>query len=61
MILLDGKVCGDVFYDDVSKIASYITPVPFGIGPMTIAMLLYQLIILSNKCKKGDEDEEKEI
>ena len=57
----DGKVCGDVFYDDVSKIASYITPVPFGIGPMTIAMLLYQLIILSNKCKKGDEDEEKEI
>jgi methylenetetrahydrofolate dehydrogenase (NADP+)/methenyltetrahydrofolate cyclohydrolase len=31
---------GDVVFSDVSKKASYITPVPGGVGPMTIAMLL---------------------
>jgi len=36
----DGKLCGDVAYDEVSEKASYITPVPGGVGPMTIAMLL---------------------
>ena len=36
----NGKLCGDVAYDEVSKIASYITPVPGGVGPMTIAMLM---------------------
>ena len=36
----DGKLCGDVDYEPVSKIASAITPVPGGVGPMTIAMLL---------------------
>lgn len=35
-----GKVCGDVDFDSVSPIASAITPVPGGVGPMTIAMLL---------------------
>lgn len=34
------KVCGDVDFENVSKRASYITPVPGGVGPMTIAMLL---------------------
>ena len=34
------KLCGDVDYQDVKDIVSYITPVPGGIGPMTIAMLL---------------------
>ena len=37
---LDGKLCGDVDYDVAKDIASYITPVPGGCGPMTIAMLL---------------------
>ena len=37
---LDGKLCGDVDYEVVKEIASYITPVPGGCGPMTIAMLL---------------------
>ncbi len=37
---VDGKLCGDVDYEEVSKIASYITPVPGGVGPMTRAMLL---------------------
>lgn len=36
----NNKLCGDVDFDDVKDIASYITPVPGGIGPMTIAMLL---------------------
>lgn len=36
----DGKLCGDVKYDEVEPKASYITPVPGGVGPMTIAMLM---------------------
>lgn len=36
----DGKLCGDVDFDAVSKVASFITPVPGGVGPMTRAMLL---------------------
>lgn len=36
----DGKLCGDVNYAEVAPVASWITPVPGGVGPMTIAMLL---------------------
>ncbi|MGN0657261.1 MAG: bifunctional methylenetetrahydrofolate dehydrogenase/methenyltetrahydrofolate cyclohydrolase FolD [Ruminiclostridium sp.] len=36
----ENKLCGDVKYDEVEKKASYITPVPGGVGPMTIAMLM---------------------
>ena len=36
----DGRLVGDVAFDDVSKVASMITPVPGGVGPMTITMLL---------------------
>ena len=36
----DGKLCGDVDYAAVEPIAGYITPVPGGVGPMTIAMLM---------------------
>jgi len=36
----EGKLCGDVDFDGVEKVASYITPVPGGVGPMTITMLL---------------------
>lgn len=36
----NGKLCGDVDYDAVSSVASAITPVPGGVGPMTIAMLM---------------------
>ncbi|MCX8083764.1 MAG: bifunctional methylenetetrahydrofolate dehydrogenase/methenyltetrahydrofolate cyclohydrolase FolD [Calditerrivibrio sp.] len=38
---LDGKLVGDVKFDEVKDIASYITPVPGGVGPMTITMLMY--------------------
>ncbi len=37
---VDGKLRGDVEFDEVSKTAKYITPVPGGVGPMTVAMLL---------------------
>lgn len=36
----DGKLCGDVDFDAVEKKASFITPVPGGVGPMTVAMLM---------------------
>jgi methylenetetrahydrofolate dehydrogenase (NADP+)/methenyltetrahydrofolate cyclohydrolase len=35
-----GKLCGDVDFDGVKEVAGYITPVPGGVGPMTITMLL---------------------
>lgn len=38
--LENGKLCGDVDFEGVSEVASYITPVPGGVGPMTIAMLM---------------------
>ncbi|MDE7199258.1 MAG: bifunctional methylenetetrahydrofolate dehydrogenase/methenyltetrahydrofolate cyclohydrolase, partial [Lachnospiraceae bacterium] len=37
----NNKLCGDVDYEDVSPVCSAITPVPGGVGPMTIAMLMY--------------------
>lgn len=40
----DGKICGDVDFEEVSKVASYITPVPGGVGPMTIAMLMNNIV-----------------
>lgn len=40
----EGKVCGDVDFEEVEKIASYITPVPGGVGPMTIAMLMTNIV-----------------
>ena len=36
----NGKLCGDVDFAQVEPKASYITPVPGGVGPMTIAMLM---------------------
>lgn len=38
----NGKLIGDVKYDEISEVASYITPVPGGVGPMTITMLMEQ-------------------
>ena len=40
----DNKLCGDVDFDSVEKVASYITPVPGGVGPMTIAMLMQNCV-----------------
>ncbi len=40
----NGKLCGDVDFDTVKEIAGYITPVPGGVGPMTIAMLMKNVV-----------------
>jgi methylenetetrahydrofolate dehydrogenase (NADP+)/methenyltetrahydrofolate cyclohydrolase len=40
----EGKLCGDVDFDSVAPIASHITPVPGGVGPMTITMLLMNTV-----------------
>lgn len=46
----EGKLVGDVDFENVEKKASYITPVPGGVGPMTIAMLM------SNVCKAAKKE-----
>ena len=49
---VDGKLCGDVVFEEVSKVATHISPVPGGVGPMTIAMLaqnIYEAHLLQIK------------
>ena len=48
----EGKLCGDVDFDAVKDKCSYITPVPGGVGPMTITMLLYNTVCAAERsCK----------
>ena len=47
--LPDGKLVGDVDFDQVSKVAGAITPVPGGVGPMTIAMLLSNTVTAAER------------
>lgn len=49
----DGKLVGDVDFENVSKKASYITPVPGGVGPMTIAMLMNNVIKAAKEQQKS--------
>ena len=46
---VDGKLCGDVDFEPVSQIASWITPVPGGVGKMTIAMLMDNTVAAAEK------------
>lgn len=46
---VDGKICGDVDFENVSKKSSYITPVPGGIGVMTVTMLMENTILLTKQ------------
>ena len=59
--IINGKIKGDVDYDAVSKVAAYLTPVPGGVGPMTIAMLLYNTLLgacrLSGRTLRFDPEE----
>ncbi|WP_113674828.1 bifunctional methylenetetrahydrofolate dehydrogenase/methenyltetrahydrofolate cyclohydrolase FolD [Vallitalea guaymasensis] len=48
----NGKLCGDVKYDECSAIAGAITPVPGGVGPMTIAMLMSNCVKSANNMLK---------
>lgn len=45
----NGKLCGDVDFESVKEKASYITPVPGGVGPMTITMLMYNTYLTACK------------
>jgi methylenetetrahydrofolate dehydrogenase (NADP+)/methenyltetrahydrofolate cyclohydrolase len=45
----NGKLCGDVDFDNVKDKTSYITPVPGGVGPMTVAMLLYNTYLATTR------------
>ena len=47
----NGKLCGDVDFDRVKEKASYITPVPGGVGPMTITMLMYNTVLAASRSK----------
>lgn len=49
----NNKLIGDVDFAAVEPIADFITPVPGGVGPMTITMLLYQTIKAYNMQKSG--------
>ena len=51
----NGKLCGDVKFDEVEPKASWITPVPGGVGPMTIAMLMRNTLTAA-KAQHGIED-----
>ena len=50
----ENGLCGDVDFDAVKEIASYITPVPGGVGPMTIAMLLENTYLCALRRKNGN-------
>ena len=47
-----GKLRGDIDFEEFKNIASYITPVPGGIGPMTVAMLMANVVLLAKKNDK---------
>ena len=49
----DGKLCGDVDFESVKTVAGAITPVPGGVGPMTIAMLLVNTIEAAERTQQG--------
>lgn len=46
---VDGKLCGDVDFEGVKEVASHLTPVPGGVGPMTITMLLENTVQSARK------------
>ena len=46
----EGKLCGDVDFEGVKEVASYIAPVPGGVGPMTITMLLVNTLEAAERC-----------
>jgi methylenetetrahydrofolate dehydrogenase (NADP+)/methenyltetrahydrofolate cyclohydrolase len=51
---VDGRLMGDVNFDAAIKVAQYVSPVPGGVGPMTIAMLLYNTLLAA--CLQNDID-----
>ena len=54
----DGKLCGDVDFASVEPKASFITPVPGGVGPMTIAMLMANTLKAAKPAEKALQERE---
>jgi len=52
---VDGKLCGDVDFDAVKDIVKEITPVPGGVGPMTIAMLMHNTLLCAKHNMKNNK------
>ncbi|MDJ1110910.1 bifunctional methylenetetrahydrofolate dehydrogenase/methenyltetrahydrofolate cyclohydrolase FolD [Macrococcus sp. S115] len=50
--VVDGKLTGDVVYDEVSEVAGAITPVPGGVGPLTITMVLNNTLLAAKRAQK---------
>jgi methylenetetrahydrofolate dehydrogenase (NADP+)/methenyltetrahydrofolate cyclohydrolase len=50
---VDGKVVGDVDFDSVAPVAGYLSPVPFGVGPMTITMLMRNTVTAARMAMSG--------
>lgn len=50
--LPDGRLCGDVAFDEVERVASAITPVPGGVGPMTITMLMKNTLMAAKLSRR---------
>ena len=51
----EGKLCGDVDYEEVKEKASFITPVPGGVGPMTITELLENTIQAAQRHHRAEK------
>ena len=54
--LPDGRIVGDVDFEGVRKKASFISPVPGGVGPMTRAMLLHNTLVSAERALRGTRD-----
>ena len=50
--VVDGKLTGDVVYDEVAEVAGAITPVPGGVGPLTITMVLNNTLLAAKRAQK---------
>jgi methylenetetrahydrofolate dehydrogenase (NADP+)/methenyltetrahydrofolate cyclohydrolase len=55
--LPDGKLCGDVDFDAVKEVAGKITPVPKGVGPMTIVMLMHNTLAAAQQQVSCGQDD----
>ena len=51
----EGKLYGDVDFDSVAEKSSFITPVPGGVGPMTVTMLMFNTVVAAFRSKGADE------
>jgi methylenetetrahydrofolate dehydrogenase (NADP+)/methenyltetrahydrofolate cyclohydrolase len=57
--MADGKLCGDVDFDSAKEVAGWITPVPGGVGPMTITMLVANTVQAAERSVKSDTPAER--